>query len=93
MKKHDQRSAIQTLSINPSSQKIPQIEEEAILDEGYSNYFGEGRWKLTKGSLIIAKCPKLNSLYLMHAMVSSREVNIELTRMFVLSYGTKDLGT
>ena len=27
-------------------------------DEGYSNYFGEGRWKLNKGSLNRAKRQK-----------------------------------
>ena len=40
-------------------------------NEGHSNYFGEGRWKFTKGSLIIAKCQKMNSLYLTHVMLSS----------------------
>ena len=45
-------------------------------DEGYANYFGEGKWKVTKGSLVIEKCLKQNSLYLMHAMVSSGEVNV-----------------
>ncbi|KAK6145814.1 hypothetical protein DH2020_019683 [Rehmannia glutinosa] len=32
-------------------------------DVGYDNHFGEGKWKLTKGSLIVAKGQKQNSLY------------------------------
>ena len=27
-------------------------------DEGYTNSFGEGKWKLIKGSLVLAKCLK-----------------------------------
>ena len=45
-------------------------------DEGYTNSFGEGKWKPMKGSLIIARCLKQNSLYLMHVMVFGGEVNV-----------------
>ena len=45
-------------------------------DEGYPNHLSVRRWKLTKASPIISKCQKLNSLYLMHVMVSGREVNV-----------------
>ena len=31
-------------------------------DEGYNNKFGEGKWKLTKGSLVAAKCKKARTL-------------------------------
>ncbi|KAG6432970.1 hypothetical protein SASPL_104566 [Salvia splendens] len=44
-------------------------------DDGYINHFGEGKWKLIKGSLIAAKGRKQNSLYLMHATLSNGEVN------------------
>ena len=30
---------------------------------GYCNYFGSGRWKLTKGSLIVAKRHACYSMY------------------------------
>ena len=30
---------------------------------GYTNQFGEGKWKLTKGSLVLAKGRKVNTLY------------------------------
>ena len=43
------------------------ISVDKLDDEGYTNYFGEGKWKLTKDSLIIANCLKHNSLYLMQA--------------------------
>ena len=42
-------------------------------DEGYPNHLSVRRRKLTKASPIISKCQKLNSLYLMHVMVSGRE--------------------
>ena len=32
-------------------------------DEGYSSHFGDGKWKLTNGSLIVAKGKKSNTLY------------------------------
>lgn len=36
-------------------------------DAGLVNYFGEGKWKLTKGSLIMARGKKEGSLYVMQA--------------------------
>ncbi|KAG8363646.1 hypothetical protein BUALT_Bualt19G0044200 [Buddleja alternifolia] len=47
-------------------------------DDGYVSNFGEGKWKLTKGSLITAKGKKKNSLYLMQAKLSNGEVNAEV---------------
>ncbi|KAG8364646.1 hypothetical protein BUALT_Bualt18G0019000 [Buddleja alternifolia] len=44
-------------------------------DDGYVSNFGEGKWKLTKGSLITAKGKKKNSLYLMQAKLSNGDVN------------------
>ena len=38
------------------------------LDEnGYKSYFGEGQWKLTKGSLVVTRGKKVNTLYTMRA--------------------------
>ncbi|KAG8372283.1 hypothetical protein BUALT_Bualt12G0050200 [Buddleja alternifolia] len=45
-------------------------------DDGYVSNLGEGKWKLTKGSLITAKGKKNNSLYLMQAKLSNGEVNV-----------------
>ncbi|VFQ80312.1 unnamed protein product [Cuscuta campestris] len=36
-------------------------------DEGYANNFCDGRWKLSRGSLIMARGKKQNSLYVMQA--------------------------
>lgn len=44
-------------------------------DDGYVSSFGEGKWKLTKGSLISAKGKKTNSLYLMQGKLYNGEVN------------------
>ena len=52
-------------------------------DEGYPNHFSARRWKLAKGSQIIAKCQKLNSLYLMQVIVSSGEVNVANKNVFI----------
>ena len=49
------------------------ISTSKLDDEGYENYFGEGRWKLTKDSLITASCLKQNSLYLMQVEMYPRE--------------------
>lgn len=44
-------------------------------NDGFFNHFGEGKWKLIKGSLIAANGRKQNSLYRMHATFSNGEVN------------------
>lgn len=36
-------------------------------DDGYVNRFGEGKWKLTKGSLIVARGKKQKDVYMMQA--------------------------
>ncbi|KAG8368575.1 hypothetical protein BUALT_Bualt15G0059800 [Buddleja alternifolia] len=51
------------------------ISTSKLDDDGYVSNFGEGKWKLTKGSLITAKGKKKNSLYLMQAKLSNGEVN------------------
>ncbi|KAG5549867.1 hypothetical protein RHGRI_014986 [Rhododendron griersonianum] len=38
-------------------------------DEGYNNHFGNGKWKLTKGSLVVAKGDKTCSLYTMKGKI------------------------
>ena len=34
-------------------------------DKGFTNSFGESKWKLTKGSLVVARGKKQNTLYVM----------------------------
>lgn len=44
-------------------------------DEGYHSSQGGGKWKLSKGSLIIARKKEQNTLYLMQAKLGKGEVN------------------
>ena len=44
-------------------------------DDGYISSFGDGKWKLTKGNLVIAKGKKDTSLYLTDAKTCGGEVN------------------
>ena len=41
------------------------ISTGALDDDGYHNHFGGGKWKLTKGSLVVARGVKQGSLYTM----------------------------
>ena len=45
-------------------------------DEGYHSYLGEGKWKLTKGSLVLARRKKSNTLYKTKARLVKGDVNI-----------------
>ena len=45
-------------------------------DEGYHNHLGEGKWKLTKGSLVLARGKKNNTLYKTKVRLVKGEVNI-----------------
>ena len=45
-------------------------------DEGFTNFFAESKWKLTKGSLIVAKGKKLNTLYVIEAKLHKKEINV-----------------
>ena len=40
-----------------------------LCDEGYENLFSRDSWKLTKGSMIIARGTKCSNLYLTHAKI------------------------
>ena len=44
-------------------------------DEGFINYFGGSKWKLTKGSLVVARGTKTNTLYVMQAKLYKGEIN------------------
>ncbi|KAK8524988.1 hypothetical protein V6N12_029838 [Hibiscus sabdariffa] len=45
-------------------------------DEGFCNTFSDGQWKLTKGSLVVARGKKNSNLYLMQASTSRDAVNV-----------------
>ena len=44
-------------------------------DKGYQNVQGEGKWKHSKGNLIIARGKKQSTLYLMQAKLGKEDVN------------------
>jgi len=44
-------------------------------DAGYDNHFGFGKWKLTKGNLVVAKGEKISKLYWTKALVARDSVN------------------
>ncbi|PKI37584.1 hypothetical protein CRG98_042008 [Punica granatum] len=45
-------------------------------DKCYSNEFSNGRWKLSKGSLIVARGQKTDTLYRLRARHNSGQVNV-----------------
>ncbi|KAG8493315.1 hypothetical protein CXB51_010698 [Gossypium anomalum] len=45
-------------------------------DEGFCNTFSKGQWKLTKGSLVVARGKKSSNLYLIQALNSRETVNV-----------------
>ncbi|KAK9005847.1 hypothetical protein V6N11_043267 [Hibiscus sabdariffa] len=48
-------------------------------DEGFCNTFDDGQWKLTKGSLVVARGKKSSNLYLMQASTSRDTVNVTVS--------------
>ncbi|CAL1397307.1 unnamed protein product [Linum trigynum] len=51
------------------------ISVDKLDEEGYCNTFHNGQWKLTRGSLVLAKGKKLSKLYVTEAKISSEIVN------------------
>ncbi|KAK8482701.1 hypothetical protein V6N11_060273 [Hibiscus sabdariffa] len=47
-------------------------------DEGFCNTFNDVKWKLTKGSLVVARGKKSSNLYLMQALTSKGTVNVTM---------------
>ena len=45
-------------------------------DEGHTGSIRNGVMKFSKGSLIVARARKINTLYLMHARICWEEVNV-----------------
>ena len=51
------------------------ISTDRLDDEGFKNSFGESKWKLTKGSLVVARGKKQNTLYVMEAKLHKGDIN------------------
>ncbi|GKV10172.1 hypothetical protein SLEP1_g21576 [Rubroshorea leprosula] len=68
-------------------------------DDGYCSSFSDGQWKLTNGSLVVARGSKSSNLYLMQSSIAGGSVNVvgkdeslelwhkRLSHMSVRSYG------
>ena len=60
---------------------VPDIRLNLILvgwvdDEGYSGGFQKGTWKFYRGTLIVARAQKQNTLYVMYAQLCQGEANV-----------------
>lgn len=51
------------------------ISVQMLDDGGYDNHFGSGKWKLTRGNLVVARGEKINKLYWTKALVAKDSVN------------------
>ena len=51
------------------------ISTSKLDDERFTNSFSESKWKLTKGSLVVARGKKQNTLYVMEAKLHKGEIN------------------
>ena len=58
-----------------SDLRINIISASALDQLGYENYFGSGKWKLTKGSLVVAREDAHGSLYKLRAKVCNSGMN------------------
>ncbi|RDX93794.1 hypothetical protein CR513_23897, partial [Mucuna pruriens] len=45
-------------------------------DGGYDNHFGYGKWKFTKGNLVVARGEKISKLYWIKTLVAKDSLNI-----------------
>lgn len=51
------------------------LSAKALDEEGYAHYFGNGNWKLTKGSMVVAKGRACCSLYKTHMKMCGGQLN------------------
>ena len=51
------------------------ISTRRLNDEGYNNHFSDGKWKFTKGSLVMAKGKKTCTLYMMKGKICNGVAN------------------
>ena len=51
------------------------ISTSRLDDEGFTNSFGESKWKLIKGSLVVEKGKKQNTFYVMEVKLNKRDIN------------------
>ena len=55
--------------------RLSLISTSKLDDEGFSNSFGESKWKLTKGSLVVAREKKQNTFHVLEAKLYKEDIN------------------
>ena len=55
--------------------KLNLISTGRMDDEGYNGSFRNGKWKICKGNLIVARAQKQGTMYVMHAKLCKYEAN------------------
>ncbi|GKU96422.1 hypothetical protein SLEP1_g9661 [Rubroshorea leprosula] len=63
-------------TIKMGNKSVSHIMGVALDEEGYAHYFGNGSWKLTKGSMVVAKGSACCSLYKTHMKTCGGQLNI-----------------
>ncbi|GKU92547.1 hypothetical protein SLEP1_g6259 [Rubroshorea leprosula] len=62
-------------TIKMGNKSVSHIMGVALDEEGYAHYFGNGNWKLTKGSMVVAKGKACCSLYKTHMKMCGGQLN------------------
>lgn len=75
---------------------VPEVKKNLIStgmldDEGYVTSFGHGFWKVTKGALVVARGPKVDTIYTLHAKLCNH-TDIHATEMPKISMWHNRLG-
>lgn len=52
------------------------ISTNKLNNEGYYNGFSNGQWKLTKGSLVIARCKRNPNMYMIQVGLSKDVIHV-----------------
>ena len=55
--------------------RLSLISFQVLDDDGYHNFFGDGKWKCTKGNMVVVKGEKRNTLYWTTTKFSTPQVN------------------
>ena len=71
-----------------SGSQIEYVSVGRLDDEGYTGSIRNGVMKFCKGSLIVARARKTNTLYLMHARLCRNEVNVAVREDLAVDYKT-----
>ncbi|VVB17608.1 unnamed protein product [Arabis nemorensis] len=74
--KEETRSLERGMSFLHQTPDVSSFSRIKLDDAGLGNHFGESKWKLTKGNLVMVRGKKEVSLYVTQATLCEEEVNI-----------------